>query len=100
MAPLWPHSVTTVLSVDGGNPVLVNMQDPSVPATNGKNIGQETVQSEAIWGVNGLSNTQHTLIVSMQGDNAEVEMDGLMCVYMLCAPFCSDVYDIYLDTQF
>jgi len=78
MAPLWPYSVTTQLSLDGAPPVLVSMQDMSVPAT--PLTGPEIVQSQAIWGMSGLANTQHTLIASMQGSNAEVEMDGLMCV--------------------
>jgi hypothetical protein len=67
-----------MISLDGAPPVLLNLQDPSLPTV--PNGGPETVQSAAVWGMSGLANTKHVLVVSMQGNSAEVEMDGLMCV--------------------
>ncbi|GLB34397.1 hypothetical protein LshimejAT787_0112810 [Lyophyllum shimeji] len=75
MSPLWPYTVNTAVSLDGGSPILLDLVDPSRP-----NVGQgpETVQSQVIWGAAGLPNTQHTLIISVGAGQPYAVVDALI----------------------
>jgi hypothetical protein len=60
-SPLWPYVVNTMVSVDGGDSTCLNLEDYSGATAPD---GMETQQSVPVWGVSGLSNSQHTLLVS------------------------------------
>ncbi|KAG6837293.1 hypothetical protein H0H93_011895 [Arthromyces matolae] len=62
MAPLWPYTVNTAVSLDHGPAILLDLVDHS-RANTGQ--GSETVQSQVIWGSEELSNTPHTLVISV-----------------------------------
>ena len=70
-----------MLSLDGGPGECVNLQDVSRPSTGG---GPETVQSAPVWGVQGLENAEHELVVSMCPGGRYVVVDAFMCVLLLC----------------
>ena len=75
LSPLWSYTVTTQLSLDGGPAVVVDLRDYSRPETSG---GPETVAYSAVWGMTGLTNTQHQLVASMAPGGAYVVVDGFM----------------------
>jgi hypothetical protein len=63
-----------MLSVDGQSGQCVDLQDHSRPASDG---GSETVQSAPVWSMAGLSNTLHTLTVSMCPNAQYVILDAI-----------------------
>jgi hypothetical protein len=77
MAPLWPYTVNTVVTVDDYPPVLVDMTDPS----NSEPVGNPpTVASSVLWGMSGLANTEHTIVMSMASSGMYIVVDALVCV--------------------
>jgi hypothetical protein len=90
MSPLWPYVVTTLLSLDDASPVLVDLQDYSLPPNSSPS---ETVQSTVRWSISGLTDTTHKLVASTHPPAAGwVEMDGLMYVFhaagfIICTQF-------------
>jgi hypothetical protein len=91
MSPLWPYPVNSMLSLDGSPGECVNMQDFSQPSTGG---GSETVQSAPVWGVQGLEDAEHELVVSMCPGGQYVVVDAFMCVFLLCYSGCLIIIDI------
>jgi len=75
MAPLWPYTVNTVVTIDSGNPNLVDMTDYSSSAPVGSG---PTVQSQVLWGMSGLANTEHTVVFSMMSGGRYVVVDALV----------------------
>ncbi|KAG5354006.1 hypothetical protein J132_00755 [Termitomyces sp. J132] len=75
MSPLWPYRVNTAVSLDSGPVILLDLVDHSRP-----NVGQgpETVQSQVIWGSGELSNTQHTLVISVGAGQPYAIVDALV----------------------
>lgn len=67
--------MNTALSLDSAPPVLVDLVDHSRP---GAGSGPETVQSAVVWSATGLSNSQHTLVVSVGAGQSFAIVDGLM----------------------
>ncbi|KAJ4473663.1 hypothetical protein J3R30DRAFT_704187 [Lentinula aciculospora] len=67
-SPLWPYNVSTVVSLDGGNNMTLNLMDMSAtPASVGS---AATASSAARYGYTGLSNSSHSLKMYMvQGIN-------------------------------
>jgi hypothetical protein len=74
MAPLWPYLVNTAVSLDSGSTVLLDLTDHSQQA----NGGPETVASHVIWGVTGLSNIQHSLVMSVGSGQPYGIVDALI----------------------
>ena len=74
MAPLWPYNVTTVVTLDGGPPQLIQMADPHNSKPDGSN---PTVNTSVLWGQTGLENVQHTLVMSMAPNGTYVIVDAL-----------------------
>lgn len=77
MSPLWPYLVNTAVSLDSGPPVLVDLVDHSRPDV-GAAEGPETVQSTVVWSATGLTNSQHTLVMSVGAGQPFAIVDGLM----------------------
>jgi hypothetical protein len=71
-SPKWPYPVTTQLNIDGGQTVLLDLQDHTRSAPEG---AQESISSQIVWGITGLSNTTHTLVASA-GAGQWVEVDA------------------------
>ncbi|KAJ3925564.1 MAG: hypothetical protein NXY57DRAFT_906910 [Lentinula lateritia] len=95
-SPLWPYNVSTVVSLDGGNNITVNLMDMSAtPASVGS---PPTASSAARYGFTGLSNNSHTLsMFVLQGlnysdpnVNGYIVVDGFKCVHPIT---CSN-YDL------
>ncbi|KAF5369686.1 hypothetical protein D9615_010162 [Tricholomella constricta] len=63
-SPLWPYAVTTLVSLDSGPAILLDLTDHDVPTQDGGD-GAATVDSRVIRGFTGLTNTQHTLVISV-----------------------------------
>jgi hypothetical protein len=80
MAPLWSYPVNSMLTLDGNHSECVNLQDFSRPATDG---GPETVQSAPLWGVEGLEDVEHELVVSMCPGGQFIVVDAFMYVVLL-----------------
>jgi hypothetical protein len=80
--------VTTAVSLDSGPSTLIDLVDHSRP-----NAGQgpETVQSQVVWSATGLTNTRHTLVISVGQGQPFGIVDGLMFVFFLTVfPLSSD----------
>ncbi|KAJ7054256.1 hypothetical protein C8F01DRAFT_1164551 [Mycena amicta] len=76
LAPLWPYPVSTQLRLDGGAPVIVNLTDPIASTTS--EGGSESAQSSVAWYASGLSNTTHTLVLSMAPTGDAIVADGFI----------------------
>ena len=76
-SPLWPFRVSTALSLDGASAQTVDLTDNSVPTVDD---GPETVQSQVVWSLVGLENTEHTLVISVATGEDIAILDALMCV--------------------
>ncbi|KAF7378149.1 hypothetical protein MSAN_00239400 [Mycena sanguinolenta] len=62
LSPRWPYDVSTRLSIDGGQAVLVNLTDPlTSPSPPG---GSESAVSSVAWSATGLANTSHTVVAT------------------------------------
>jgi hypothetical protein len=57
LSPLWPYDVSTLLSLDGGQSVLVSLRGPDFSLSG----DSQTSQSSVAWSATGLTNTSHTL---------------------------------------
>jgi hypothetical protein len=75
MAPLWPYTVNTAISLDSGPSTLVNLTDPNHTSGSGA-----TVESQVVWGMAGLANTQHNLLMFVGPGQPYAVVDGLMYV--------------------
>ncbi|KAJ7088500.1 hypothetical protein B0H15DRAFT_780660 [Mycena belliarum] len=76
LVPRWPYAVNTQLSLDGGEPVVVNLTDPHASATAPG--GSESAPSSVAWSATSLSNTTHTLVLSMAPSGLYIVADGFM----------------------
>lgn len=75
LAPLWPYTVNTAISLDSGPVTLIDLVDHSRPSTS---QGPETVQSKVVWNATGLANTQHNLRISVGAGQPYAIVDGLI----------------------
>jgi hypothetical protein len=71
LAPKWPYTVDSYVSLDGGPRVLVDMTALGTPNVD----GHETVQSAALWSANGLENIVHHVVVTL-GPSGYAVVDG------------------------
>ena len=74
---MWPYTVNTAVSLDSGPITLIDLVDHSPPSTS---QGPETVQSQVVWNVTGLTNTQHNLRISVGAGQPFAIVDALMYV--------------------
>ena len=79
-SPLWPSQVTTQVALDDLPPVLLDLRDYTQPLDVN---GAETVQSSVVWSQTGLTNTQHTLLVSVGSNQSLAILDTLVYVLLL-----------------
>lgn len=70
-APRWPYFVTNYVSLDGAEPVLVNLTSPFMTHPYDGN-GSETVASSVLWNATDLSNGVHHVVVT-PGTSAVVD---------------------------
>ncbi|KAJ7483870.1 hypothetical protein B0H11DRAFT_2279850 [Mycena galericulata] len=73
MAPFWSSSVGAQVAIDAGEPFVIGLE-----AVMKRGLGQETLQSQVVWGATELPNTQHTLVISMPAGFEYVILDGLI----------------------
>lgn len=76
MSPLWPYEVFTQLQLDSQPPVQLNLSDPNLAVPS--QTGEETVQSEIVWGKADLPNVSHTLQISKAPGRPYAIVDNLM----------------------
>ncbi|KAJ7909281.1 hypothetical protein B0H13DRAFT_1553836, partial [Mycena leptocephala] len=74
LVPRWPYTVNTSVSLDGGQPVVVNLTDPNASTT--AEGGSESAQSSVAWSATGLSNTTHKVVLTMANPGAFIVADG------------------------
>ena len=72
MSSLFNHSVTTQISVDGNPAQIINLTNPA----GGE--GNQVVALAVVWYAHQLSNTPHTVVVSMAPGEKFVKMDAFM----------------------
>jgi len=74
MAPLWPYTVNTLVTVDSGTPMVVNMTG----SNNGTVGDSEDEPSRVLFAQTGLPNTTHTFVASMWNNGTFVVIDALI----------------------
>jgi hypothetical protein len=75
---MWPFSINTLISLDGGSPTLVDLTDHSSEELID---GPETVASSVVWSQTGLDDTiAHTLVISVSPGQEYAIVDSLMYV--------------------
>ncbi|KAJ7451211.1 hypothetical protein B0H11DRAFT_1856926 [Mycena galericulata] len=75
LAPRWPYAVSTQLSLDGGETVVVDLTDPTAAPTDG---GPETAEWSVAWAITGLENTTHSLLMNRAPGGEFTIVDGFM----------------------
>jgi hypothetical protein len=74
LAPLWPYTVNTLITLDSNQSFLVNLTG----SLNGTIGDPEDEPATVLWSLTGLTNTQHTVVASMWDEGIYVVMDALM----------------------
>jgi hypothetical protein len=75
LVPRWPYAVSTQLSLDGGQTVVVDLTDPTAATTAG---GPESAEWSVAWADTSLENTTHTLLLNMAPAGKYTVVDGFM----------------------
>jgi hypothetical protein len=75
VAPQWPYQVGMSLTLDGGAPLVIDLQDLTVSTTNG---GPEDLAWAVVADANGLNSSHHQLVVSMPSGYSYMVVDGFM----------------------
>ncbi|KAJ7113379.1 hypothetical protein C8R44DRAFT_630839 [Mycena epipterygia] len=78
LSPRWPFAINTQLTLDGGQGIIVNLTDPN--ATPAPESSSESSPYSVIWSATGLSNTTHSLVLTMASTGSFIVADGFMCV--------------------
>ncbi|KAL0960639.1 hypothetical protein HGRIS_005668 [Hohenbuehelia grisea] len=69
MAPKFPKIAFVNISLDGGSPIRVGLSDDLIRASTvsvqDAGVGSPSQRSAVLWGQTGLSNSRHTLVVTM-----------------------------------
>jgi len=75
MSPQWPYTVNTLLTLDSNSPVVLAMT-----SSNTEPIGAvgPNVITQVLWGQTGLSDTEHTLVISLAPGGRYIVVDALM----------------------
>ena len=76
MSPLWPYAVSTALTLDSRPTNIIDLTDYNTPLTTGG--GSETGRSVVVWSIENLSNTTHTLRISVGRGQQNAIVDGFM----------------------
>jgi hypothetical protein len=77
MSPRWPYRVGVQVSVDGSEPIPVDLKDPNNTSESG---GPETVNSTVLWSSGELANGTHALKISFLPGMQFAALDAIMCV--------------------
>lgn len=75
LAPLWPYKVDTEITLDNDPSTIVDLTDTSAKSVGN---GSETVIWNVRWSRTGLSNTSHTLRMSMAPSGQYIVVDAIM----------------------
>ncbi|KAK0229205.1 hypothetical protein EDD85DRAFT_776319 [Armillaria nabsnona] len=75
LAPLWPYKVDTEVTLDNGPSTTIDLTDTSTKSVGN---GSETVMWNVRWSRTGLSNTSHTLRMSMAPSGQYIVVDAIM----------------------
>ncbi|KAJ7059562.1 hypothetical protein C8F01DRAFT_216364, partial [Mycena amicta] len=76
LAPRWPYPVTTKLTLDDASVFIVDLTDPATRTTE-----SESAPWSIVWSATGLTNSTHTLVVSMDvdaGSEQFIVVDGFI----------------------
>lgn len=88
MSPKWPYDVGVTVSLDGGRAEGIDLQD-----YGGVNVNdEETVASAVVWGVSGLTNGQHRLIVTPASTKTWAVLDALVYVVEISCYVSNSLY--------
>ncbi|TFK33260.1 hypothetical protein BDQ12DRAFT_727895 [Crucibulum laeve] len=83
MSPLWPYLSSTAISLDSSSPVVIDLVDHNHP---GVGYGFATVNSTTMWGISGLPNTGHTLVISVGERQPLAVVDSLIYTELEATP--------------
>ena len=75
VAPLWPYKVTTEVCLDSHAGIPIDLQDHS------GTVGL-TVPAAPRWGMTGLKNTSHPLIVYTEANGSYIVVDSFMYAFI------------------
>ncbi|KAJ6484762.1 hypothetical protein C8R45DRAFT_790186, partial [Mycena sanguinolenta] len=76
LSPFWSSSVGAQVILDGQGPFVIDFEDYGVGKELG--LGRETLRSQIVWGATDLSNTDHTMTISMPPGVQYMVLDGLI----------------------
>ncbi|KAF7343526.1 hypothetical protein MSAN_01973100 [Mycena sanguinolenta] len=76
LSPGWSSSVGAQVILDGQGPFVIDFEDYGVGKEPG--LGRETLRSQIVWGATELSDTDHTMTISMPSGVQYVVLDGLI----------------------
>ncbi|KAJ3877071.1 hypothetical protein F5051DRAFT_453339 [Lentinula edodes] len=74
-AASWPYPVSANISIDGGSGTFVDLHDYQSAQTNG---GSASASATIHWFQTGLSNTSHTIIVSLAKNATYAVLDAFI----------------------
>ncbi|KAJ7059542.1 hypothetical protein C8F01DRAFT_989234, partial [Mycena amicta] len=74
LSPRWPYAVTTQLTLDDDNTVVLDLTDHNASSTPPG--GSESVPSSIVWSATGLTNGLHTVVVRMASGGQFAVVDG------------------------
>ncbi|THV00173.1 hypothetical protein K435DRAFT_794397 [Dendrothele bispora CBS 962.96] len=75
LSPLWPYEVGIRVSIDGSQPIPIDMKDPSKTEQAG---GPESVSSKVLWSSGELANGTHVLDFSFLPGKQFAAIDALI----------------------
>ncbi len=87
----WPYNVSSAVALDSGAAVLLDLTDHTRATTDG---GPATVKAAVVGAAVGLTNTTHTLTVSVGAGQPFAVVDAIM--YAISSPLEGSVNSVYL----
>ncbi|KAJ6610622.1 hypothetical protein B0H10DRAFT_2059683 [Mycena sp. CBHHK59/15] len=76
MAPFFSSSVGVQVEIDAFGTYTLDLEDYALPADPG--LGREALQSQIVWSATNLSDSQHTIVISLPPTMGHVVLDGLV----------------------
>ncbi|KDR67337.1 hypothetical protein GALMADRAFT_147139 [Galerina marginata CBS 339.88] len=75
LSPRWPYPISTEISIDGEAPIVVDLQDHSLPITDS---GPSTGGSIGAFSYHGTESKLHTIVVTGSAQNPYAVVDSLV----------------------
>ncbi|KAJ7319233.1 hypothetical protein DFH08DRAFT_1034895 [Mycena albidolilacea] len=93
----WPYAVSTQLSLDGGQGVVVNLTDLHMSTTSAG--GSKSAAASVTWATTGLSNTMHRLELTVAPTGNVIVTDRFMCATSPLLPFRTHPIQLHCEQR-